>query len=54
MSEENSNESPLEWWGVNKKRYPLLSQLAARYIAIPATSVPCERVFSLAGHVVNQ
>ena len=47
-------QSPLKWWGDNKRRYPLLFQLAARYLAIPAMSVPCERVFSIAGHVVNQ
>ena len=34
-------------------RIALLSQLAARYLSIPAT-VPCERGFSTAGHVVNE
>ena len=54
LGEESTNQSPLEWWRLNKQRYPLLSQLAARYLSIPATSVPCERVFSTAGHVVNE
>ena len=54
MGEENTSQCPLEWWGASKRRYPLLSQLATRYLTIPATSVPCERVFSIAGHVVNE
>ncbi len=54
IGEESTSLSPLEWWGANKTRYPMLSQLAARYLSIPATSVPCERVFSIAGHIVNE
>ncbi len=50
---ESTDESPMLWRKINKSRFSLLSQLAARYLAIPATSVPCERVFSTAGHVVN-
>lgn len=34
--------------------YPRFSVLAKKYLAIPASSVPAERVFSLAGHLVNK
>ena len=51
--EEHTNESPLSWWNNCKRRYPLLSRLAKQYLAILATSVPCERIFSAAGPVVN-
>ena len=52
--EEHTDKSPLLWWSSFKGRYPLLTQLAKHYLAIPATSVSCERVFSEAGHVVNK
>jgi len=52
MKEETTNDSPLQ--KRNAFRYPLLSKMAQRYLCIPATSVPSERVFSAAGHIVSQ
>ncbi len=49
--QESTSLYALEWWGANKTRYPMLSQLAARYLSIPATPVPCE-LFSIAGHII--
>jgi len=34
-------------------RYPHYSQLAMKYLAPPATSVPSEQAFSAAGNIVN-
>ena len=48
-----TDHGPLEWWGSNRIRYPCLAQLASKYLAIPATSVPAEQAFSMAGNVVN-
>ena len=43
------NLTILQWWG-NAAFYPRLSILAKKYLAIPVSYVPSERVFSLAGH----
>ncbi len=45
---------PLNWWRDRVGSYPLLSAVAAKYLMIPATSVPSERVFSCAGNVVTK
>ena len=39
---------PLQWWEdmSNRKKFPILSQLASKFLAIPATLVPSERNFS--------
>lgn len=48
------NQDPLLWWKVNENRFTKLSILAQWYLAVPATSVPAERVFSTAGLIVNR
>ncbi|CAG4977728.1 unnamed protein product [Parnassius apollo] len=43
----------LNYWQNKKKTFPLLSELARIMLAIPATSTPSERVFSIAGLTVT-
>ena len=51
--EPATQENPLKWWKSNASQFPFLACLVKKYLAIPATSVPSERAFSYAGHIVN-
>jgi len=55
FAEEVADEKvgPLKFWETNETRFPVLSRLAMRYLAIPATSAGIERVFSIAGAIAN-
>jgi len=48
------NENPLDWWRKNRCNYPFLSTLVRSRCCTLATSVPCERLFSKAGIILNE
>ena len=44
-------ESLMEWWKTESTRYPLVAQLARKYLSLCETSVPPEHVFSCEGNI---
>jgi hAT family C-terminal dimerisation region len=48
------NTNALEWWRQHVGDYPYLARVARDYLAIPATSVPAERVFSVEADLITK
>ncbi len=49
----DGEEDPLAWWRMHNVNFPWLSKLARKFLCIPATSSPSERLFSASGNVVT-
>lgn len=46
-------QNPMAFWKAHSSTMPELSKLSKKYLCIPATSVPSERLFSKAGLIAN-
>ncbi len=47
--------NPLQWWkNEGHLKFPMLYKLATKYLSMPATSVPSERIFSTAGEIISK
>lgn len=49
----NSNVEVLDYWRDNGHRFPIISEMARKYLGIPATSAGIERVFSITGAIAR-
>ncbi|CAB5159974.1 unnamed protein product [Rhizophagus irregularis] len=53
VEEIGFSECPFNWWSKNENRFPILSKMARKYLAIPATFTPSERLFSDARNLMT-
>jgi len=47
------SSDPLQYWLKQHTKYPILSELARKYLSFPATSGSVERIFSVAGSLIS-
>ncbi|CAD6221714.1 GSCOCG00011629001-RA-CDS, partial [Cotesia congregata] len=45
--------NPLLWWKSKQHKYPILATYARRYLGVPSSSTPSERVFSTARNIIS-
>jgi len=53
-SDQKRVNNPLDWWKANAAKYPTLAVMAKKYLCVPATSAPVERLFSRAGLTITE
>jgi len=47
----NDMDHPLMWWKAKRFNFPNVARVARKWLSVPATSNPSERVFSIRGLV---
>ena len=52
-STSSTDDQPLTFWKANATKYPKLSRVAKKFLAVPATSAPIERIFSHARNILQ-
>ena len=49
----DAESDPLEWWKLHEMTFPMLSKVAKKFLAVPATSAASEQLFSRSGKIVT-
>jgi hypothetical protein len=49
ISKSGKDTCPLDWWSAHCTQLPNLCKMARQFLAMPASSAGCERIFSAAG-----
>jgi hypothetical protein len=52
--EDCTYSCPLIWWKANHPKFPKIWLPSRKILAIPATSAPAERVFSVGAYVIDK
>jgi len=52
-SKASFKTDPLHWWALHEEEFPILSNFAKSYLAIPASQASSERMFSAAKDVIS-
>ena len=47
-------DDPLLWWRNHETYFPTIAKLARKYLCIPASTAPSERVFSTAKNILQK
>jgi hypothetical protein len=53
-AQANAWDDPIVWWKDHAENFPRMARLAKKYLAVPASSVPSERLFSSAGNFAQK
>ena len=53
LSEIPLDSNPLSWWNEKRNKFPILSNLAQKYLAVSAISTASERLFSDTGNLLT-
>ena len=51
FDKDGNFNDPLTWWKDNEIKFRIMAKLARKFLAIPATSAPSERIWSMAAQV---
>ena len=54
LPQPDDDIDPLTWWKDHAGTLPMLTTIMRQHMCSPATSVPCERLFSKAGHIIDK